>query len=70
MALISLPPCSYDQLYSSDQTRFEYELTSDRIISQRGENPTILVVQSMASVTHLYTIQNHISAAESLGTLL
>ena len=49
--------------------RFEYEMTSGRTLSHTGENIS-LMVQSVTSVTHSYTVQVHILLADKLGTYL
>lgn len=42
---------------NTDQTGFNYELYSKRTLSHIGEKTTSLIVSSMSSITHSYTVQ-------------
>ena len=63
--MIRETPYISDCAYNNDETRFEYEMTSGRALSDRGEKHTI----SVASVTH-YNVQNlHVSKNMTILTL-
>lgn len=59
-----------ENVWNSDQSRFEYEIVSARTLSHAGEKDTWASCQSSNSLTHSYTIQIHISLAGKLGNKL
>jgi hypothetical protein len=58
------------EVFNSDQTRFEYEMTSARTLSQKGEKETFSFIQASNSLTHSYTVQILISMDGKLGKKL
>ncbi|XP_069673414.1 uncharacterized protein [Periplaneta americana] len=46
-----------DMVFSTDKSKFEYELASNKTLSVTGEKTNEAVVQSIASTTHSFTIQ-------------
>ena len=56
-----------DMVFNTDQSRFEYEITSNRTLSMTGEKTTEATVASVASSTHSYTIQVLISMSGRLA---
>ena len=50
-----------DMVLNMDESRFEYEITSNRTLSMTGEKTTEATVARVASTTYSYTIQVLIS---------
>jgi len=48
-------------VWNTDQSGFNYELSSGRTLSDKGEKETFAMVQSVNSLTHSYTVQVLIS---------
>ena len=48
-------------VWNCDQSQFNYELSSDRTLSMKGERNTVSTLQSCNSATHSYTIDVAIS---------
>lgn len=58
-------------IFNFDQSGFEYEMSSDRTLSWKGERDTIAIVDQSNKATHTYTIQPVISRdGKMLGKLL
>lgn len=53
-------------IWNSDQSQFQYEMSSDSTLSFRGEITTGSVLQSVHSSTHNYTIDVALSMAGGL----
>jgi len=51
-AIIHAKPYTPDCIFNTDQSRFEYEMTASRTLSEQGEKHTTALIQSMTSVTH------------------
>ncbi|EFN77720.1 hypothetical protein EAI_08664, partial [Harpegnathos saltator] len=49
-------------IYNSDQSRFQLEFHTGRILARKGTKKVQTVVQSLSSTTHSYTIQPTITA--------
>jgi len=61
-----LPNYSSDFVFNSDQSGFLKEFHSTRTLSFKGEKHTKLLVNSVANMTHSYTIQPTITASGKL----
>ena len=59
-----------DMVLNTDQSRFEYEITSNRKLSMTGEKTTEATVASVAFTAHSYTIQILISMSGRLAKKL
>ena len=59
-----------DMVLNTDQSRFEYEITSNRTLSMTGRKTTEATVASVVSATHSYTIQVLISMSGCLAKKL
>ena len=59
-----------DMVLNTDQSRFEYEITSNRTLSMTGEKTTEATVASVASTALSYTIQVLISMIGRLAKKL
>lgn len=68
--LIARSNFSPSEVWNTDQSRFEYEMTSARTLSTRGEKETYCLVQSINDTTHSYTVQILILMNETLGKKL
>jgi len=55
-----------ENIYSSDQSSFQLEIHSGRLLSHQGIRKVQCVVESLASTTHSYTIQPIISCDGNL----
>lgn len=56
--------------WNSDQSKFEYEMKSDRSYASIGTKIIDVRVASLKAITHSYTIQVHISKSGSVGSKL
>jgi hypothetical protein len=52
---------SPDHIFNSDQSGFNYEITSNRTLSNIGEKDTFVIINSANAISHSYTIQPLIS---------
>jgi len=52
---------SSDHIFNSDQSGFNYEITSNRTLSNIGEKDTLVIINSPNAISHSYTIQPLIS---------
>ena len=53
---------SFGSIWNTDQSGFEYEMTSARTISIKGEKETLALVQNKNATTHSYSIQAFINS--------
>ena len=53
---------SFGSIWNTDQSGFEYEMTSGRTLSIKGEKETLAFVQNKSATTHSYCIQAFINA--------
>ena len=59
-----VPSCC---IFNTDQSRFEYEISTVRTLSNKGERNTLGNVQSIQATTHSYTVQILLSKSGELG---